>query len=231
MKTQEAEFIVHLQRWLMDLPQAESCQIFANPAEAAILSVDMTNAFCREGNLASPRVAAIIPPIVQLFKTAWEHDIRHMVLLQDCHTPEAKEFGAFASHAICGTSEAEAVDEIKALPFFKQMEIIPKNSIHPAQETGFNAWLEQHSQMNTFVVVGDCTDICVYQLATHLRTRANARDLNWHVIVPQDCVQTYDMPLETATRIGAMPHAGDLLHGIFLYHMALNGIEVISSIK
>lgn len=231
MKQSEAEFTVYLQRWLADLPRADSSQIFSDPGQAAILSVDMTNAFCKEGNLASPRVAGIISPIVRLFETAWQQGLRHVVLLQDCHTPQAQEFGAFAPHAVCGTSEAEAVDEFKALPFYDQMHIIPKNSINPAQATSLNNWLDQHNELNTFVVVGDCTDICVYQLALHLRTRANAHDLNWRVIVPEDCVQTYDLPVETAGQIGAMPHPGDLLHGIFLYHMALNGVEIVRSIK
>jgi nicotinamidase-related amidase len=231
MKTQEAEFFVYLQRWLADLPEAEASRVFARPEKTAILSVDMTNAFTREGNLASPRVAGIIPPVVRLFETAWSQGVRQMVLLQDCHTPEAEEFGAFALHAVCGTSEAEAVDEIKALPFYDQMEIIPKNSINPAQATGFNEWLERHSLVDTFIVVGDCTDICVYQLATHLLTWANARDLEWRMIVPEDCVQTYDLPLETANQIGAKPHPGDLMHQVFLYHMALNGIEIVRSVK
>jgi len=28
--------------------------------------------------------------------------------------------------------------------------------------------------------------------------------------------------------LGAMPHDGDLLHGVFLYHMAPNGVEVVA---
>ncbi len=231
MNTQEAEFFIYLQRWLADLPEVEASQVFARPENTAVLSVDMTNAFTREGNLASPRVAGIIAPIVRLFETAWSRGVRRMLLLQDCHTPEAEEFGAFAPHAVCGTSEAEAVVEIQALPFYSQMEIIEKNSINPAQATGFNEWLEDHSQVDTFIVAGDCTDICVYQLATHLLTWANARDLDWRVIVPEDCAQTYDLPVETASQIGAIPHPGDLMHQIFLYHMALNGIEIVRSIK
>jgi hypothetical protein len=39
------------------------------------------------------------------------------------------------------------------------------------------------------------------------------------------------MPVETAQEIGAMPHDGDLLHRIFLYQMALNGVEVVASLR
>ena len=60
----------------------------------------------------------------------------------------------------------------------------------------------------------------------HLRLEANARQLARRVIVPADCVATYDLDVETAAQISAMPHPGDLLHALFLYHMRLNGVEV-----
>lgn len=231
MNKPDKQFLEMLDQWLIDLPITESSDLFSQPEKTAILSVDVTNAFCKEGNLASPRVAQIIDPIVNLFKLARQSGIKKFVLLQDCHTPEAVEFGAFAPHAVCGSQEAEAVDEIKALPFYDQMTILTKNSINPAQATGLNNWLTDNADLQTFFVVGDCTDLCVYQLALHLKTFANARDLSWHVVVPEDCVQTYDLPNETAEAVGAVPHPGDLLHKIFLHHMHLNGVEIVKSIK
>jgi len=51
------------------------------------------------------------------------------------------------------------------------------------------------------------------------------------VIVPANCVQTWHLSVEDAEDLPAMPHHGDLLHTVFLYHMALNGIEVVSEIQ
>jgi hypothetical protein len=77
-------------------------------------------------------------------------------------------------------------------------------------------------------VVGDCTDLCVYQLAMYLRLRHNARNVpGVSVIVPANAVDTYDLPAEAAEAVGAMPHPGDFFHQVFLYHMALNGIQVV----
>jgi hypothetical protein len=50
------------------------------------------------------------------------------------------------------------------------------------------------------------------------------------VIVPVDCVDTYDLPVETAQKIGATPHSAEILHLVFLYHMMLNGVEVVTEI-
>ena len=31
----------------------------------------------------------------------------------------------------------------------------------------------------------------------------------------------------TSRGVGAMPHDGDLLHAVFLYHLQLNGVQVV----
>ncbi len=206
-------------------------EVFRDPGKSAIFSVDMINGFCRQGNLASSRIEAIIPAITALMRSGWDLGLRDILLLQDCHTPEAKEFASYAPHAICGSEEAETVAEIQALPFFNEITVFAKNSVDSSQNTGLLAWLEQHQQISTFIVAGNCTDICVYQLAIFLRSRANAFGHAWRVIVPENCVQTYDLPIKTAEEVGATPHDGDLLHKTFLHHMALNGIEVVKSIK
>jgi len=227
----EAErFLDYVDDWISKLSAQAANAFFSKPEEIAILSVDVTNAFCRKGNLASERAASIIQPITKLLALAWKKGVRNFVLLHDCHSPEAEEFNAFAPHAIRDSDESEAVDEIKALPFYKQMTIFEKNSIDPAQNTGLDEWIAQHPQVKTYVVVGDCTDLCVYQAAMHLRTYANARELDWRVLVPANCVETYDLSVADAKALGAVPHDGDLLHRIFLYHMALNAIEVVKEI-
>ena len=80
------------------------------------------------------------------------------------------------------------------------------------------------------LAVGDCTDLCLHQLALPLKLAANHEDRALRVVVPADCVQTYDLPVEVAASLGALPHHGDLLQEIFLYHLALNGVEVVSHI-
>jgi hypothetical protein len=60
---------------------------------------------------------------------------------------------------------------------------------------------------------------------------ANERQAKRTVIVPENCVQTYDTSLQVAHEVGAYAHPGDLMHVLFLYHMALNGVEVIKAIE
>ena len=223
-------FLGYLDNWQNNLQAMPLEKIIYDPQKIAILSVDMINGFCHQGPLASPRVKAIIAPISSLFQHAWERGVRHILLSQDTHEPDAVEFGQFPPHCVRGTAEAETVPEFKALPFFDQLTILEKNSIHSALHTGLEEWLAEHPQVDTFVVVGDCTDLCTYQLAMFLRLDANARQLKRRVIVPVNGVDTYDMPVEVASQIGAMAHDAELLHAVFLYHMALNGIEIIQKV-
>ena len=231
MNKHDENYLDFLDGFYSDLEEFPIDNLLDDPAKVAIISMDVINAFCRTGNLASERVAAIIEPIVDLFMLAWKRGLKKIVLLHDCHTPHAKEFDAFGEHAICGTVESEAVDEIKSLPFYDEIKIIKKNSINPAQNTEFDRWLEEHPEIATFIVVGDCTDFCVYQASMHLRTSANARDIERRVIIPEVCVNTYDISVKTAVDSPAEPHPADLMHKLFLHHMRLNGIEIYKKLS
>lgn len=224
-------FLTYLEDWVARLPVLHAADVFAQPDASALLSVDVIHGFCNSGALASPRVAAIVPPVVRLMQAAYDQGVRHFALPQDTHEPDAVEFAAWPPHCVRGTEESEAVLEIKSLPFYHIMETFPKNSINSAAATGLQAWVDARPQVETFVVVGDCTDLCVYQLAMELRTDANARQLQRRVIVPANAVDTYDLPVETAQSAGIFPHPGSLMHAVFLYHMALNGIEVVAAIE
>jgi nicotinamidase-related amidase len=227
---QAAPFLAYLEDWMASQTALPIANAIPDPARAVILSVDVINGFCYEGPLASPRVAGIVGPITRLFERAWQHGVRHYVLSQEMHAPDALEFAQFPAHCVRGTHEAETVDSFKRLPFFAQMTVIGKNSVNPALDTGLSDWVAAHPNMDTYIVVGDCTDFCTYQLAMYLRLDANARQTPRRVIVPVNCVQTFDLPIETARQVGAIPHHADLLHAVFLYHMLLNGIEIVSEI-
>lgn len=223
-------FLVFLGSWFSNLPGQPIGQAITNPNRAAIIAIDVTNGFCKTGPLSSPRVARIVAPIVRLFERSWHAGVRHILLPQDAHATDAVEFAQWPPHCVAGSDEAETVSEIKTLLFFNQMVILPKNSINPSLNSTLPDWLKYHPEVDTFIIAGDCTDLCTYQLAMYIRTEANASQKQRRVIVPADCVDTYDMPVEQATKLGILPHPAEIIHAFFLYHMALNGVEVCSGI-
>lgn len=218
------EFITH---WYGQLPARRLADV-VDPATTAIFCTDMIVGFCDRGNLASPRVDALTEPVVDLFQRAHHLGVRHFVLTQDTHHPDTPEFETWPRHCVRGTDEAEMIPELRALSFAEHFTVIEKNSLHPAVDTAFDAWLDAHPELRTAIVAGNCTDLCVYQLAMHLRTRHNARNVpGVAVIVPANVVDTFDLPAGAAQTLGVMPHPGDFFHQTFLYHMALNGIQVV----
>lgn len=226
------EFLSALLKWESDLPHISwnDLREDAQQGRVALFSTDMVNGFCYEGALASPRVKNIIPAVAAAFEGAYSIGVRDFVLTQDCHTPDAVEFADFPPHCQIGTVEAETIPELADLPFADLYNIVPKNSLSQFYGTSLGTWLDAHRELNTAIVVGNCTDLCVYQMVMHLKLHANAYNQQMRVIVPENAVQTYDMPVETANAVGALPHDADFLHLVFLYHMRLNGVEVVREI-
>jgi nicotinamidase-related amidase len=229
---QSQEFISVLVTWERNLPTLawSELRMEAQQGRVALFSLDMTHGFCHEGALASPRVKGIVPTVVAAFESAYAIGVRNFVLPQDCHAPDALEFAAYPPHCKVGTKEADTIPELRNLPFANLFRVIPKNSLSSFFGTNLSDWLNAHRDLSTVVVVGDCTDLCVYLLALDLKLYANAHDWKMRVIVPENAVQTYDMTVETANAVSVLPHNGDFMHLVFLYHMQLNGVEVVGEV-
>jgi len=229
---QATVFLHALVSWEQNLPSLawNDLRADAQKGRVALFCVDMINGFCHEGALSSPRVKSIIPAVVSAFESAYAIGVRDFLLAQDCHTPASVEFADFPPHCMAGTSEAETIPELASLPFAHLFTVVRKNSLNAFHGTHLGEWLDAHRDLSAVVIVGDCTDLCVYQAAVPLKLRANQDNRPLRVIVPRSCVDTYDLPLDAARQIGAPAHDGDLMHELFLYHMALNGVEVVSRI-
>lgn len=225
-------FLAWLVEWHDGLPIGTWDEILQNVGgdadRIAVMAVDVTSGFCRVGALASERVGCIVDPITRVFNRAHEVGVRHFLLPQDAHTEDTVEFVSYPPHCTQGSDESLTASELRDLPFAGLFTIFEKDSISSDIDTGLGVWLDRHPEVTTLIVTGDCTDLCVYQLAMYLRLRANVRNLrDVRVIVPLDCIDTFDLPVEEARRLGAMPHDADLLHLVFAHSMASNGVEVV----
>lgn len=223
-------FLDYVDDWHEHLPEAAleaAIEQAGGPAKVGVFAIDVLKGFCDKGPLASERVGAIVEPIVQLFRAAHEKGVRYFVLPQDSHPKDSPQFEQYGPHCVEGSREADTMDALTALPFAGSFRVMPKRSINPALSTRLNAFLDDYRLLRLAICVGDCTDLCLYQLAMHLKLRSNVQHLGTRVLVPADCVDTYHLSVEQAGKTGAAPHHGDLLHRLFLYHMALNGIDVV----
>lgn len=185
--------------------------------QTVLVIVDMVNGFAREGALRSPRVESLIPEITKLSKACDELSIVKLAFA-DCHTLASPEFEAYPPHCLEKSSEGEIVDELKDIGGYT---LIPKNSTNGFLEEAFRKWLEENEHLDTFIITGDCTDICIQQFAITLKAWFNRQNKKLRVIVPVNAVETYDFG----------QHDGALMNIMALYTMMINGIEVVSGVE
>ena len=184
--------------------------------KTVLVIVDVINGFIKEGQMADRRIENIIEPIVELKQECDKKGIK-TIAFADCHDEEAVEFLSYPQHCIKNSSESEVVDELKSAGVDY---IIEKNSTNGFIEQAFIEWLENNSKINNFIVVGDCTDICVQQFAITLKTWFNMKNKQSNIMVPLNAIETYD----------ANFHNARLTNAVSAYNMMQNGIKIIKSI-
>ena len=187
------------------------------PEKTAMIVVDVVNGFIREGAMASPLVEGIIPEVAKLMDKCNKAEIP-VVAFADCHKEDCSEFASFPPHCIENTSESELVDELKKVGGYFLMK---KNSTNGFHEKIFKQCLIQNPTTNTFIVVGDCTDICVMQFCLTLKTWYTQQNRNIDIYIPVNAVETYDAP----------NHDADFMNIAAYKLMKDSGIRFVKEIK
>lgn len=183
------------------------------PNRTMILVVDINKGFAKEGALYSERIERLIKPISDLVKEALSRGII-VKAFTDYHTKDSIELKTYPKHCLAGSCEWEIVDELN----IKEIEVIRKNSTNGFLEENFTFDKENISNI---VIVGDCTDICVYQLAISLRTDLNRKNKEGEIYILKNLVDTFDSP----------NHRANFMNFVFLNSLMDNGVKVFKEIK
>ncbi len=163
----------------------------------AVIVVDMLVGFLEPGHnlYCGDDSRRIIPRVVDLLKRETAAGSR-VFFVADNHDPDDLEFEMFPVHCVKGTDETRVIGELAEF----DGAYIPKN-----RYSGFfNTDLEERLAglgPDKLVIVGVCTDICV------MHTAADARNRDYPVEIPVDCVASFN---EEAHRY-ALDHARDIL--------------------
>lgn len=228
----EADFFQWLVSHQKSLPEKSLRELIeesGEPGRVAIVVVDLIKGFCKTGALSSPAVGKLVEPTRDFLLEAFDQGIKKFYFPCDAHPHDSSEFAAFPPHCVEGTEESELVEELTDLAFSHLFERIDKGSVCSLTGTDLAKKLAD-GQFQTVVCCGDCTDLCLYHLAVGLRFYANQYRLPWRIVVPRNLVATYDLSVLNAQLVGALPHPGALLNDIFLYHLQLNGVEVVAKL-
>ncbi|MGX4265099.1 isochorismatase family cysteine hydrolase [Clostridioides difficile] len=182
--------------------------------KTALFIIDVNNGFARQGALYSPRVESLIKPI-EMFTKKISNKLNKVIAFTDSHTPKSIELLSYPVHCLENDVESELVDELKSI---ENLQILPKNSTN-----GFFA-LENldFDNIDNIIIVGDCTDICIYQFAITLKSYFNQHNIEKNIVVPMNLVDTYDIP---------NVHPAEILNLVFFNSMIQNGVNVLKEIR
>ena len=148
----------------------------------ALLVVDMVVGFMEPGHnlYCGDDSRRIIPRIQQLIERE-QADGGEVIFICDTHDPDDLEFQMFPVHCVRGTEETRVVGELADLPG----TVIPKRRYSAFFDTDLADRLDA-LKPDKLIVVGVCTDICV------MHTTADARNRDYDVEIPVDCVASFD---------------------------------------
>lgn len=183
-------------------------------SKTMLFIIDMNNGFAKKGALYSDRVEALINPITNLAKIL-EAKNCEIIAFTDSHNKDSIELRSYPTHCLENDYESKIVDEISTI---KNLKVIPKNSTN-----GFFCLEDKHfKNIDNIIVVGDCTDICIYQFVVTLKAYFNQNNIDKNIIVPMNLVDTYHID---------NIHNAEIMNIVFLNSMIQNGVEVIKEIE
>ena len=147
-----------------------------------LLVVDMLNGFLEPGrNLyCGDEARGIIPNVQRLVEDELAKGSK-VFFICDTHDPDDLEFQMLPVHCVRGTEEAEVIPELSGY----EGELIRKRRYSAFFETNLEQRLAE-LKPEKVIICGVCTDICV------VHTAADARNRDYAVEVPIDCVATFD---------------------------------------
>jgi nicotinamidase-related amidase len=202
-------------------------EIFENPPtidfeeikqkDTVLMIMDMVNGFVKNGALMDQRINSLIPGVTALAKK-FKVNGMEILAFADSHQQKSTEFESFIQHCLEGTAESEIIDELKEVGGYK---LIKKNSTNGMYAPAFQEWLKDNFHKRTYVLIGDCTDICVLQLALSIRAYYDQHNTEVEIMVVKELVDTYDLGL----------HDADVMNLFSFYVMHNSGIRIVRNIN
>jgi nicotinamidase-related amidase len=148
----------------------------------AVIVTDMLKCFLekRHALYVGDKARRIIPNVQKLLERELARSSR-IFFICDHHDPNDLEFKMFPPHCIEGTPEVEVIPELSKYPG----EVIPKKRYSGFFGTDLDDRLRK-LKPEKVIICGVLTNICV------LHTTADARNRDYQVEVPVDCVASPD---------------------------------------
>jgi len=159
-----------------------------DPANTALVVVDMQNGFCHpDGSLYAPGSEAAIEPVEQLLDRAraagtavvFTRDVHTEAQFEDAHYYD--EFDRWGEHVLEGSWDARLVDELEPRYEANSEHVVLKHTYDAFYRTDLEGWLEAHG-IDDLVICGTLANVCV------LHTAGSAGLRDYRPILVEDAV-------------------------------------------
>ncbi|GKV02331.1 hypothetical protein SLEP1_g14785 [Rubroshorea leprosula] len=227
-----------------ELPLEQETVVFPEEGLTGLVLVDIINGFCTvgAGNLApkepNRQISGMINESARLAKLFCEKKLPVMAFL-DTHQPNKPE-EPYPPHCITGTDESNLVPALQWIENEPNVTIRRKDCydgyLGSIENDGSNVFVDwvKNNQIQTLLVVGVCTDICVLDFVCSTlsaRNRGFLPPLKDVVVYSQACA-TFDVPLHIARNTkGALPHPQELMHHVGLYMAKERGARIANEVS
>jgi nicotinamidase-related amidase len=212
---------------------------------AGLVIVDEVNGFATVGAGAlapvapNAQVTAMVEETNRLARR-FSREGQPIAVFLDTHEPGKPE-PPYPAHCERGTGEEKLVPALAWLETCPQATLIAKDCINGfvgAIEAGSNRivdWVNRE-RLEAVITVGICTDICVMDFVlTFLSARNHGLMPSLvDIVVYEPGCATYDLPRETAERLGlpaTAAHPQAITHHLGLYFMAARGAWLASALS
>lgn len=160
-----------------------------NDIKEAVYIVDMNNGFCEKGNLACPDIKEIVPNIKKLIKDVYDRN-GGIFFVNDAHKENSVELKRYPEHCISDYEKAiinEFTEEMAMAKGFYE-----KNSTCALFAPMMMFDIKFMKKLEKVYITGCCTDICIINFAIPLRNLFDEMNRDVKIIVPKNCVSTFD---------------------------------------
>ncbi|XP_010526686.1 PREDICTED: uncharacterized protein LOC104804180 isoform X8 [Tarenaya hassleriana] len=227
-----------------EIPLDEESLFLGRDSNVGLVIVDVINGFCTvgAGNLAPTQHNEQISVMVkESARLAGEFCSRKWPIFafMDSHHPDIPE-PPYPPHCIIGTDESRLVPALQWLESEPCATLRPKDCINgfvgSIEKDGSNVFVDwvKEKQIKIILVVGICTDICVFDfVASTLSARNHGLlpPLEEVVVYSSGCA-TFDLPHDVARGIkGALAHPQELMHHVGLHMARGRGAKVVSEVS
>ncbi|XP_071733667.1 nicotinamidase 1-like [Rutidosis leptorrhynchoides] len=237
--------VVHtLELLKQEIPLEEESLCISEDVITGLVLVDIINGFCTVGSGSlAPRepnnqISEMIDESVKLSRMFCEKKWPVLAFL-DTHQPGKLEH-PYPSHCLAGSDESNLVPALQWLEKEPSVTIRRKDCydgyIGSIEEDGSNVFVDwvKSNNIQTLLVAGICTDICVLDFVCSTlsaRNRGFLAPLQDVVVYSHGCA-TFDFPMSVARETkDALAHPQEIMHHMGLYMAKGRGAKIAKNVS